>query len=143
MLTEICSRPWKFAVAPFRVIGNVYYVGNSNVSSHLIDTGDGLILLDTAFPQTVYLLLESIRRLGFDPVPVAIVDDENEHQRNDEKEEERRNTKNEVEQPVDLTSDSALPWRHPEGPVVRCQQTNGLQHRHVQKLRHCHELNSS
>jgi metallo-beta-lactamase class B len=59
--------PWKYYVAPFRIAGNLYYVGNSDVSSHLIDTGHGLILLDTAFPQTVYLLLDSIRRLGFDP----------------------------------------------------------------------------
>jgi metallo-beta-lactamase class B len=54
-------------------VGNLYYVGNSDVSSHLIDTGDGLLLLDTAFPQTVYLLLESIRRLGFDPDDIAII----------------------------------------------------------------------
>ena len=38
--------------------------------SHLIDTGDGLILIDTAYPQTVYLLLESIRRLGFGPADI-------------------------------------------------------------------------
>ena len=67
MPADVVTRPWEFAVIPFRIAGNVYYVGNSNVSSHLIDTGEGLILLDTAFPQTVYLLLESVRRLGFDP----------------------------------------------------------------------------
>jgi metallo-beta-lactamase class B len=43
------------------------------VSSHLVDTGEGLILLDTAFPQTVYLLLESIRRLGFDPDDIQTI----------------------------------------------------------------------
>jgi metallo-beta-lactamase class B len=67
MPTDICMRPWEFAVEPFRILGNLYYVGNQNVSSHLIDTGQGLILLDTAFPQTVYLLLESVHRLGFSP----------------------------------------------------------------------------
>ena len=67
MIAYICCRPWEFRVEPFRIAGNVHYVGNSDVSSHLIDTGDGLILLDTAFPQTVYLLLESVRRLGFRP----------------------------------------------------------------------------
>lgn len=67
---EICTRPWEFAVEPFRIAGNLYYVGNSDVSAHLIDTGEGLILLDTAFPQTVYLLLESIRKLGFDPADI-------------------------------------------------------------------------
>ena len=67
MPADICMRPWEFAVEPFRILGNLYYVGNKNVSSHVIDTGQGLILLDTAFPQTVYLLLESVRKLGFSP----------------------------------------------------------------------------
>jgi len=73
MPAEICLRPWKFRAQPFRIAGGLYYVGNANVSSHLIDTGDGLILLDTAFPQTVYLLLESIRRLGFSPDDIAYI----------------------------------------------------------------------
>jgi len=70
---EVCTHPWKYSAEPFRIAGNLYYVGNKNVSSHLIDTGKGLILLDTAFPQTGYLLLESIRRLGFDPKDIAYI----------------------------------------------------------------------
>jgi len=64
---EICTHPWRFHAEPFKIVDSLYYVGNGNVSSHLVDTGEGLILIDTAFPQTVYLLLESVRRLGFDP----------------------------------------------------------------------------
>jgi len=64
---RVCTHPWEFAAEPFRIAGKLYYVGNSSVSSHLIDTGDGLVLIDATYPQTVYLLLESIRRLGFDP----------------------------------------------------------------------------
>lgn len=67
MTARICTHPWEFACEPFRIAGNLYYVGNQDVSVHLIETEEGLILLDTAFPQTVYLLLESVRRLGFDP----------------------------------------------------------------------------
>ncbi len=70
---EICTHPWKFYVEPFRIAGNLYYVGNADVSSHLIDTGQGLILIDTGFPQTLYLLLESIRRLGFNPYDVQYI----------------------------------------------------------------------
>jgi metallo-beta-lactamase class B len=73
MPSDICMYPWRFRAEPFRIAGNLYYVGNRDVSSHLIDTGDGLVLLDTAFPQTVYLLLESIRRLGFDPDDVRYI----------------------------------------------------------------------
>jgi len=73
MPADICMHPWKYYVQPFRIAGNLYYVGNSDVSSHLMDTGQGLILLDTAYPQTVYLLLESIRRLGFDPDDIRLI----------------------------------------------------------------------
>lgn len=73
MIAEICTHPWKYAAAPFRIAGNLYYVGNKDVSCHLFDTGAGLVLLDTAFPQTVYLLLESIRRLGFSPDDIALI----------------------------------------------------------------------
>ena len=73
MPADICMRPWEFAVRPFRIAGDLYYVGNSDVSSHLIDTGDGLLLIDTAFPQTAYLLLESVRRLGFDPDDIRTI----------------------------------------------------------------------
>jgi metallo-beta-lactamase class B len=73
VIHEICMHPWQFAVAPFRIAGTIYYVGNRNVSSHLIDTGDGLILVDTAFPQSAYLLLESIRRLGFNPDDIKCI----------------------------------------------------------------------
>lgn len=67
MPAAICTEPWRFHVEPFRIFGNLYYVGNRAVCMHLVDTGDGLLLLDAGYPQTVYLLLESIRRLGFDP----------------------------------------------------------------------------
>jgi metallo-beta-lactamase class B len=69
----ICIHPWDYWVSPFRILANLYYVGNQDVSSHLIDTGAGLILIDTTFPQTVYLLLESIRRLGFDPDDIRYI----------------------------------------------------------------------
>ncbi len=73
MPADICVHPWEYRARPFRIAGGLYYVGNKDVSSHLIDTGEGLILLDTAFPQTVYLLLESIRRLGFCPDDVRFI----------------------------------------------------------------------
>ena len=72
-MENILLHPWSYRVAPFRIAGRLFYVGNAGVSCHLIDTGDGLILIDTAFPQTVYLLLESIRRLGFDPDAVRLI----------------------------------------------------------------------
>ena len=39
------------AIEPFKIIGNTYFVGTFPASSHLIDTGDGLILLDTGYAE--------------------------------------------------------------------------------------------
>lgn len=62
------TAPWKVAVKPFRVAPRVYFVGNSYVSAYLVDTEEGLILLDSVMFGNVYLTLESIRVLGFDPL---------------------------------------------------------------------------
>lgn len=59
--------PWEYETRPFQIVEGVYYVGNKNVSSHLFDTGEGLLLLDTTYGETAYLLFESIRELGFHP----------------------------------------------------------------------------
>ena len=53
-------------VSPFRLCGNVYFVGTWQASSHLIDTGAGLILIDTGYENTLPLVLDSICALGFD-----------------------------------------------------------------------------
>ena len=67
---SIMRAPWRYDVEPFRIADNLYYVGNSSVSTHLFDTGEGLLLLDTGYIQTAYMLFESIRKLGFDPADV-------------------------------------------------------------------------
>ena len=54
-------------VPPFRIFGNLYYVGARFGTSHMIDTGKGLILLDTGLPQTLHLIVQGIWELGFDP----------------------------------------------------------------------------
>ena len=59
--------PWTLAQKPFKVIENVYFVGNTWVSVYLIETPEGLILIDCAYEENLYLLIDSIRGLGFDP----------------------------------------------------------------------------
>jgi metallo-beta-lactamase class B len=70
MPAEICTNPWKFAAEPFRMVGDLYYVGTTDVSAHILRTRDGLVLFDTMYPQTVYLLLEGVRKLGFDTAEI-------------------------------------------------------------------------
>jgi metallo-beta-lactamase class B len=60
------ARPeWNRPIEPFRIVGNVYYVGASDVSAFLITTAEGHILLDTGFTETVPLIETNIKKLGF------------------------------------------------------------------------------
>lgn len=64
----ITTTPWKLAVKPFQVAPRTYYVsGQSWVGAYLIDTGSGLILIDTAVAESAYLLVDSIYQLGYRP----------------------------------------------------------------------------
>lgn len=62
---DFYHHPEKYLVEPFRIIGNLYFIGNKDVSSYLLDTGDGLMILDTGYPTTQGLLVYSIMALGF------------------------------------------------------------------------------
>jgi len=53
------------AVEPFRIIGNIYYVGASEVTSYLITSPEGHILLDGGFPETAPIIERNIQKLGF------------------------------------------------------------------------------
>lgn len=65
--------PWKGRVDPFCIFGNLYFIGTVPASSRLIDTGDGLILIDTGYPQTAYLIIQSIWELGFKPADIRYI----------------------------------------------------------------------
>lgn len=59
------ARKWNQPVTPFRIVGDVYYVGAAEVSSFLITTSQGHILLDSGFLETVPQIKENVARLGF------------------------------------------------------------------------------
>lgn len=61
------AKDWLRPAPPVRVFGNTWLVGFAGLSVALIDTGDGLILIDAALPQAEPAILANIRRLGFDP----------------------------------------------------------------------------
>ena len=57
-------------VHPFRLYGNVWYVGDSWVCVHMIDTGEGLLLIDSGCCGATALLVQAIWEAGFDPAGV-------------------------------------------------------------------------
>jgi metallo-beta-lactamase class B len=58
-------RSWNQPVEPFRIVGNIYYVGASDITSFLITTPQGHILLDGGFVETAPQILDNVRKLGF------------------------------------------------------------------------------
>ena len=66
-------KPWEGYMEPFKIFGNLYFVGTKFVSSHVIDTGDGLILLDSNFPQCTYLVTEGMRKVGLNPMDIKYI----------------------------------------------------------------------
>ena len=72
-LLDYYAYPKKYELEPFRIFGNLYYVGDKKVCSHLVDTGSGLILFDTGYAHTAHLLINNIRKLGFKPEDVKII----------------------------------------------------------------------
>lgn len=61
---------WDGYVKPFKIFGTLYFVGTKPASTHLIDTGEGLILLDTGYQHSLYLVLNNIWELGFSPYDI-------------------------------------------------------------------------
>ena len=67
------SERWNKAQDPFRIHGNTWYVGTAGLSSILVETDDGLILIDGGLPQSAPLIDTNIRNLGFDTLDVKAI----------------------------------------------------------------------
>lgn len=61
------------AVEPLRVIGNVYYVGASDVTAFLVTTPRGHILIDAGYAETAPQIKANVARLGFKVEDIKIL----------------------------------------------------------------------
>lgn len=59
------SEKWNQPQAPFRIFGNTYYVGPHGLSSILITSPQGHILIDGALPESPPQIVANIKSLGF------------------------------------------------------------------------------
>jgi len=64
---------WSAPGEPLRIADNLYYVGTQTIAAYLITTPEGHILVDGAMPTSAPLILDSIRKLGFDPADVKVI----------------------------------------------------------------------
>ncbi|MBR0931485.1 BJP family subclass B3 metallo-beta-lactamase [Bradyrhizobium sp. 62B] len=64
---------WTAPFEPFQLIGNIYYVGTEGIAVYVIKTSQGLILMDTAMPQSTGTIKDSITKLGFKVADIKMI----------------------------------------------------------------------
>jgi metallo-beta-lactamase class B len=60
-------------VAPFRIVGNIHYVGALNIASYLITTPQGHILIDTGTTEMHDVITTNVEQLGFKVSDIRIM----------------------------------------------------------------------
>ena len=78
---RIFSREWyaQFSgaysqpVEPFRIVGNIYYVGAENIASYLIATPQGHILIDSGTTEMHDAIASGVERLGYKVSDIRIL----------------------------------------------------------------------
>lgn len=70
---------WNQPQAPFNIFGNTWYVGTAGLSSILITSEAGHVLLDGALPQSAAQIQANIEALGFRMADVKLILNSHEH----------------------------------------------------------------
>jgi metallo-beta-lactamase class B len=56
---------WSQSYPPFRIVGNLYYVGTYDLACYLIVTREGNILINTGLAASASVISDNIKALGF------------------------------------------------------------------------------
>jgi len=59
------ANDWLQPFPPFRIAGNLYYVGSRGLASYLVTTSEGHILINSNLEESVPMLRASIEKVGF------------------------------------------------------------------------------
>jgi metallo-beta-lactamase class B len=60
-------------IGPFQIVSNLYYVGTTSVTSFLLTSQDGHVLIDGAYPESASMIVESIKKLGYKIEDVKVI----------------------------------------------------------------------
>ena len=60
-------------IEPFKIFGNLYFVGFECASTHIVDTGDGLIMFDSGYHHLLPDMLANMRGIGLNPMDVKYI----------------------------------------------------------------------
>ena len=69
----ITNKEWEQPFPGFKLVGNMYYVGTYDLGCYLIDTGAGLILVNSGAPGSYPLIKANIEALGFKTSDIKII----------------------------------------------------------------------
>ncbi len=64
---------WEGYIKPSRIFGNLYFVGTRPASTHVIDTGDGLIVIDPGYQESLYLVINNMWEVGLNPKDIKYI----------------------------------------------------------------------
>ncbi len=69
----LAQKDWDEPFPPHKIADNVYYVGSKGLSTYLITSSQGNIVINASFDRTVPLIRSSIEKLGFPMTSVKII----------------------------------------------------------------------
>jgi metallo-beta-lactamase class B len=65
--------PYSAPAEPFRIVGNIHYVGAANIASYLITTPQGHILVDTGMTEMHDVIRNNVATLGFKTSDIRVM----------------------------------------------------------------------
>jgi metallo-beta-lactamase class B len=69
----VTNPEWTQPFPGFKVVGNTYYVGTYDLACYLIDTGAGLVLINTGMPGSYPIIKANIESLGFKTSDIKVI----------------------------------------------------------------------
>jgi len=69
----ITNKEWEQPFPGFKIVGNMYYVGTYDLGCYFIDTGAGLILVNSGAPGSYPLIKANIEALGFKTSDIKVI----------------------------------------------------------------------
>lgn len=73
-------RPPFTSISPVRLFDNLYFVGTTAVGAFIVDSGDGLVMLDTGNGDAdAALMADDMKKIGLDPSKIKLIFISHEH----------------------------------------------------------------
>ncbi|MBI2688788.1 MAG: subclass B3 metallo-beta-lactamase [Acidobacteria bacterium] len=72
-LSLFAQKDWDTPFPPHRIADNLYYVGSQGLSTYLVTSSKGHILINASFERTVPIIRASVEKLGFKLTDIKIM----------------------------------------------------------------------